>query len=159
MKKAFTMIELVFVIVILGILAAIAIPRLAPMMENATTAKGKSDIAAIRTAIVNERQGRLLQGQTIYISRLDHNATASPGVGAIIFDDNDTIGNNGKLLSSGMVTASGDGKWMKTAHDTYTYRSGDGIATFKYTSSNGKFDCNETFGSADDRALCTYLRN
>jgi general secretion pathway protein G len=153
-KKAFTMIELVFVIVVLGILAAIAIPRLAPMMENATTARGKSDVAAIRTAIVTERQGRLLKGQTTYISALDKNTTAAPGAGAEIFDGNGT----GQLLSAPIITASGDGKWMKTGVNTYAYRSGDAVATFTYTQTGGKFDCNESFGSADDKALCTYMR-
>ena len=35
MKKGFTMIELIFVIVILGILASVAIPRLAGTREDA----------------------------------------------------------------------------------------------------------------------------
>ena len=39
MKKAFTMIELIFVIVILGILAAVAIPKLAATRHDAMIAK------------------------------------------------------------------------------------------------------------------------
>ena len=40
MKKAFTMIELVFVIVILGILASVAIPKLAATRDDAEVATG-----------------------------------------------------------------------------------------------------------------------
>ncbi|MBL1242979.1 MAG: type II secretion system protein [Sulfurimonas sp.] len=39
MKKAFTMIELIFVIVILGILAAVAIPKLAATRSDAEVSK------------------------------------------------------------------------------------------------------------------------
>ena len=48
MKKGFTMIELIFVIVILGILASVAIPRLAGTREDAEISSG---IANIRTLL------------------------------------------------------------------------------------------------------------
>ena len=57
MKKGFTMIELIFVIVILGVLASVAIPRLAATRDDAEVAKAAtnlttavSDITAYYTA-------------------------------------------------------------------------------------------------------------
>ena len=56
MKKAFTMIEIVFVVVILGILTAVAIPKFGSILEDAYLSKGKETVASIRSSIINERQ-------------------------------------------------------------------------------------------------------
>jgi len=51
MKKAFTMIELIFVIVIIGILSAVAIPRLQMTRDDAVIAKNSQYIVGIMTEI------------------------------------------------------------------------------------------------------------
>lgn len=141
MKRfAFTMIELVFVIVILGILAAVAIPKLAATRDDAQIAKGRSDVAAIRSAIVSERQGRLLQGNSAYIAALDQGVAANTA-GVVIFDDNDNNLANGSLLQYGITTADGNGHWMKASNTTYTYKIMGANNTFTYNSVNGTFLC------------------
>lgn len=132
-RPAFTMIELVFVIVVIGILTAIAIPRLAATRDDAQVAKGRSDVSAIRSAIVSERQGRLLQGDSAYIAQLDNNVTAG-AEGVSLF-------NNG-LLQYGVVTANKNGHWMKTATNAYTFKVMGSNEAFTYTQATGTFDCN-----------------
>ena len=51
MKKAFTMIELIFVIVIIGILSAVAIPRLQMTRDDALIANNSQYIVGIMTEI------------------------------------------------------------------------------------------------------------
>ena len=51
MRKGFTMIELIFVIVILGVLASVAIPRLAATRDDAEVAKAASNLTTAVTDI------------------------------------------------------------------------------------------------------------
>jgi len=155
-RRAFTMIELVFAIVVLGILAAIAIPKFASTRDDAQVAKGRSDVAAIRAAIVGERQGRLLQGQSNYISKLDHisGATATSG---LLFDDNDTNTTNGTLLQYGIEAGSGNGKWAKTGVAAYTYTIGGTAVTFNYVVAGGTFNCTPASTAVTDP--CRLLTN
>ena len=63
MKKAFTMIELIFVIVILGILASVALPKLAATRDDALIA---SCIADTKTAIDDIISWTTATGKQIY---------------------------------------------------------------------------------------------
>lgn len=62
MKKAFSMIELIFVIVIIGVLSAIAIPKFAATRDDAVITKARATVGAIRSAVATERQKRVLKG-------------------------------------------------------------------------------------------------
>ena len=51
-RSGFSMIELVFVIVILGVLAAVAVPRFVATRQDAQVATTRSDLASVQKAIV-----------------------------------------------------------------------------------------------------------
>lgn len=151
-RTAFTMIELVFVIVVIGILAAVAIPKFAATRDDAQIAKGRSDVAAIRSAIVSERQTRLLQGSSIFINKL-HSSSSS------LFDGN----GSSTLLQYAIAVGNGNGHWNSpetggtspTATATYVYTVAGNNVLFTYTQSNGTFDCNRT--NTTYGAMCKLL--
>ena len=68
-KKAFTMIELVFVIVIIGILSAIAVPKFAATRDDAVVTKAMVTIASVRSAISTERQKLILRGSFVDMNK------------------------------------------------------------------------------------------
>ena len=138
-KNAFTMIEMIFVIVVLGILASIAIPKLAATRADAEITKGRADISSIRSAIVSERQSRLIKGDSAWISALH-------GLSGDYFDGVDS---NHTLLMYGIKKEDKDGHWKTGASCTganpnvctYTFMILGADNVFTYTQADGKFDC------------------
>ena len=136
MKKAFTMIELIFVIIIIGVLATIAVPKFAGMKNTAEIGNARSDVAAIRSAIMTERQRSLVQGTASYIPNI------STGAGATVL----FTGNGARtLLTYGIKAGTGAGGWSINNYvaKTYDYNSGTATTTFTYNSTLGTFNCTQ----------------
>lgn len=160
LRSAFTMIELMFVIVVLGILAMVAIPRMSGAINDANLAKARSDVAALRSAIASERQTRFLQGDATYVTHLDQLAASASSEGDVIFDSN----GSSILLTYGMVTGGStvDGKWRKTGVNQYTFRNEGVDIAFTYypalsgTHPAGEFTCDRN-GTTPDKEFCKRI--
>ncbi len=157
LHSAFTMIELVFVIVILGILSAIAIPRFAATRTDAQISKGRADIASIRSAIISDRQTRLITGDPRFIEagngagQLDEGAGGA-GTGPLF----------GGVLTYPVSDSATDGHWHNLTRpdvnsSTYSYTVGGTSTTFTYTRGDGRFTCSKTAGTAAQNTLCGQL--
>lgn len=143
-KTAFTMIELVFVIVVLGILSAIAIPKFSVTRTDAQISKGRADISSIRSAIVTERQSRLIKGDSSWINTLSHTPYTT------LFDGNGTV----SLLMYGIKPGNTDGHWSRTGTNAYAFHVGGKNCTFTYDGA-GKFDIGNT--ADDNSTICQNL--
>jgi len=139
------MIEVIFVIVILGILAAIAIPKFAATRTDAQLAKGRSDVSTIRSAILTERQSRLVTGDHSWISELSDNATT------LFKGKDDHI-----LLMYGIKSGTTSGHWRTTdsgePYVHYKFKIGATDCAFSYDSSDGSFTLDD-----DQDSICNNL--
>ena len=143
MKKAFTLIELVFVIVILGILATVAIPKLIVTRDDAEIAKAKSQIAAVRSGIQLKRNEMILSGTQGYPTNLED--------GTCCF---------GGILSTRIEERKDDNSygWKKNTDGTYTINTNKEQVKFTYSPSDGSFKCTER-SSSDTSADKDSLKN
>ena len=136
-KPAFTMVELIFVIVVLGVLAVVAIPKLAASRDDAILVKGKSQVSAIRSGIAMQKSKRLLEGTSPYYPiTLDKNTTPT-----VLFSD----GDYGNILEYGLDIGTSDGKWNRTSQDEneskYNFYLEGQAVSFTYDASTGRFNC------------------
>jgi general secretion pathway protein G len=132
------MIELVFVIVILGILAAVALPKFSATRDDATIAKGRSDISSIRSAIINERQTRIIKGDTSWIDKLEDDSSTE------LFS---------KVLMYPQKDAQTNGHWHKKDNNGhYTFYIKTIGCDFTYDNTTGKFTLDD-----NQDAICDNL--
>lgn len=149
-RNAFTMIELVFVIVVLGILSAIAIPKFAATRDDAQITSARATIGAVRSGIISVRQKYLLRGKSGYINKLSSGTTT-------LFDGNGTTGTQILMYPPKATTGTENGKWKRTAStagtsEEYTVYIKGKPCAFVYTVSDGTFKL-----KSNQNAVCKAL--
>jgi len=128
MRKSFTMMELIFVIVVIGILAGVAIPRLFTGVSDAEIAKVKTDVATIRTAISTKYGKNVMEGND-----------SCPALETSTTDNQLFEG----ILTYPIKRNTGTVKWDGNGTD-YNVTIEGTVITFKYkntSTDNCKFEC------------------
>ena len=122
-KKAFTMIELVMVIVILGILAAVAIPKYFDFSGNAKVSAEKGVVGGVKAGIATYYSNQCVGGTCAYPATLDSASNAACSTANVCFSN---------VLGQGGITSD----WTKASATTYRGPAG---TIYTYTAATGTF--------------------
>lgn len=136
-NKGFTLIELIMVTIILGILAAVAVPRYMGTVNQAEAAAEKAVVDALRAAVENYSTQEFLEK-----GRYDYPANPFTLV--------DVDGySNSNAYASGLL-ADGDGSWAYTASDQtatiYHQRRDNTVWSWDYSFADNSTDDSDDSG-------------
>lgn len=123
-RNAFTLVELVMVIVIIGLLAAVVTPKFTSMRTEAQDAAQEASVAAVLTGIKMVHMSSLAQGTDTYPTTLD---SANNG------DASETNPIFTEVIEGGLT----DSNWEKTARTTYRYKPT--MIRYRYYPADGTF--------------------
>jgi general secretion pathway protein G len=125
-RKAFTMIEIIYVIVILGILSSIAIPKMIGTTTMAEIAKGQQTLSTVRMAMDAELSKRIMSGDTTPITDL------SAGGKPFDYFSKDGRGNKKPIIKYPEPSCTKSGCWEIKGKGEYTFHYGENKkCTFK----------------------------
>lgn len=125
LRAAFTLVELVMVIVIIGLLAAVVTPKFTSMRTEAQSAAEDASVAAIKTGIKLYHMTELAKGNDTYPTTLDSAATGDASAANPIFTE---------VIDGGIT----DENWEKLNNRTYRYKPTK--VRYRYTRTTGAFD-------------------
>jgi len=146
MRKAYSMVELIFVMVIIGILGGIAIPKMTSSVELAHNTSGEDILSSVRMALKMEKQKRIFKGDFTPITSLN--------TGGMAFDffSPDKSGKKNRILEYPIPSCSSMGCWEiidgasvssdKSSNYIYHYGSSENeICLFKLKDSRFEGHC------------------
>ena len=143
MRKAFTMVEIIFVMVIIGIISAIAIPNMSSTVNLANNNNGLSTLAIVKAAIDTERNKRILRADFTPMTSLSSNGKP--------FDyfSPDNNGVKHPLLKYPIPSCNNSGCWelldsasFINGDETYLYHYNEGeICSFIFKNNKLSGDC------------------